>query len=51
MLSLMTGSVILPVKAPVMNLLTLSAAFGLLVRISLALLHRRIGPSEGGAPA
>ena len=32
-LFLMTGSVILPVKALVMNLLTLSAAFGLLVLI------------------
>ena len=32
-LFLMTGSVVLPVKALVMNLLTLSAAFGLLVLI------------------
>jgi uncharacterized membrane protein YdfJ with MMPL/SSD domain len=33
LLFLMTGSVVLPVKALVMNLLTLSAAFGLLVLI------------------
>ena len=32
-LFLMTGSVVLPVKALVMNLLTLSAAFGLLVLV------------------
>ena len=54
-LFLMTGSVILPVKALVMNLLTLSAAFGLLVLIfqdghgeGLLGLHE---PGRSGVPA